>query len=95
MYVPGGKLENGPGYIEGNGRKGNGVVIKFEANINVEGCGVYSTSVGNNRFCAFVQEEAKGEKANEESCFYSPFNLDEGPVAFLRVGAQGCQYGIN
>lgn len=54
MYVPGCEFKNSSGDVEGNWGKCNGIIVKFEADIDIKGCGVYSVSVGNNCFCAFV-----------------------------------------
>ena len=41
-------------------------MVKFQANVNVEGKGVYSVSVGDDRFCPFVYIQKEGEEANKK-----------------------------
>jgi len=37
MYIPGGELEDGPCHVQGNWRENNGVMVKFEAQVNIKG----------------------------------------------------------
>ena len=54
MHVSSCEFKNRSGYIEGNRGKNNGVMVEFEADINVKGQGINSVSVGNDSFCTFI-----------------------------------------
>lgn len=56
MHISGRKFKDGSSYVEGNGCKDDGVVVKFEANVNIKGGGVYSVSICNNSFGPLVKE---------------------------------------
>ena len=65
-------------------------MVEFKANIDIEGLGVNPVSVGDNCFCAFVEEKEEGEEADKECCFDCCFNMCEGSVGTFRYGGQGC-----
>ena len=50
-------------------------MVEFKANIYVEGRGIYSVSVSNNCLCAFIEEKAQGQEANEEGQLNARFDL--------------------
>jgi len=56
VHVSGCELQDRSCDVKGNGREDNRVVIKLEAEVNVKGQGVYSGSVSNNGFRAFIQK---------------------------------------
>lgn len=37
MYISRGEFKDGSGYIKSNGGEGNRIIVKFEANVDVEG----------------------------------------------------------
>lgn len=64
-------------------------MVEFETNVYIESVSVYSGSIGDNGFCAFIEEKKEGQDADKECQFYCRFYMGEGSVALFRVRGEG------
>lgn len=69
-------------------------MVEFKANVNIKGESIYSGSISDDCFCAFVEKKEEGEEACEKGQFYCCFNMGESSIRALWAGVESCEDGV-
>lgn len=64
-------------------------MVKLKREVDVKGGGVYSVSVCDDYFCAFVKKNKERKEANKECCLYCSFDLRGCSFRGFRIWAEG------